>query len=175
MLELLRTRSCVVACMASPPAIDACERVPGALAGRISEDEAMLVASPPSSASVLAAAVDRASAADDDALVLDVSDGWATWTLRGRAAAAAFSSLSQLAIPARGVVAGEVAGVAARVAVTDAGIHVFVPSMLEAHVRSVIVRRCARFRPTDGGTEDWAADGGTHAPRDAASDGGPAR
>jgi hypothetical protein len=161
-LELLRPRACVVICAASPAAVDSCADVAGiagALAARVADDEVMLVAPPSSAAEVLAAANDRAAAVDDDALVLDVTDGWATWTLRGDQAARAFSHLSRLGLPDRGWVQGEVAGVAARVAVTDSGIHVFVPSMVGDHVHAVIARRCATLAPIDTGREDdWRGD-----------------
>ena len=164
MLEVLRTRACVVMCAASAEAVDSCAGLAGAFALRVADDEVMLVAPPSSAEELLGAASDRAAAVDEDALVLDVTDGWTAWTLRGDAAGRAFTYLSRLAVPDRGWAQGEVAGVAARVAVTGAGVHVFVPSAVGDHVRSVIARRCATLAPTAGREEDWR---GVH-PDDAA-------
>ena len=122
---------------------DACDRVaglPGAC--RISPSELMLLGD------VSMEVLERAVRGEDpDALLLEVSDGWALVPLTGPRAREAFARLSELRLPAEGFVQGGVAGVGARVLVRPDGIDLLVPSMLEAHVRARIDADCRGLLP----------------------------
>jgi len=156
-LELAPTEASVVLCVAEPPAVDVVTELGDVL--RVAPDEALLLASPGSAGELVAAATRLAAELDEDAVVLEATDGWAIWTLRGDRAREAFAHLSALELPGSGFTQGEVAGVAAKVLVDGERIHLLVPSMWEAHLRERIVADCAhlgaieRDRPSP-----WGAD-----------------
>jgi sarcosine oxidase gamma subunit len=120
---------------------DACDRVgdlPGAY--RVSPVEVAIVGGV--SAVAVRAAVARL---DPDAVVLDVSDGWAALTLDGPGSREAFARLSELELPDAGAIAGEVARVGVRVIVEGDRIDLLVPSMVASHVRERIESDCAEL------------------------------
>ena len=118
----------VVTVLSSGPGCDRVADLPGAC--RISPTEVMIVGD--ASVEIL----ERAVRLDDpDAVVLEVSDGWALVPLEGPGAHEAFARLSELELPAEGFVQGEVARIGARVLVRSGGIDLLVPATLEAHVR----------------------------------------
>lgn len=137
MLELVATRACVIGCHAEAAALD---RLDGAL--RIAPDEAMIVASPGSAAPVVAALAARVAVDDAHALVLDATDGWTIWTLRGDPVRAAFSYLSELELPEEGFTQGEVADIPMKVVVVGDRIHLLAPAMWDAYVRERILTGC---------------------------------
>jgi len=129
--ELQPTSPFVVVVLAS---IEACDRVSeeaGATAMRVAPRELMLVGD------VEAAAVRRALA-EPDAIVEDVSDGWAAFELLGDDAREAFARVCELELPAEGWVQGEVARAAAKVLVEPGRITILVPAMLGTHVEERI-------------------------------------
>ncbi len=139
----LRARSlAVVLCAADPAALDALVAPGhGARMLRTARDEALFVAPPDVAPQVGREVADRIAAMDDDAVTLDVSDGWAAWDLTGDDAAHAFSYLSQLDAPIEGAfVQGDVAHVAAKVLGTPSGLIMLVPAYWRAHVRERAVR-----------------------------------
>jgi hypothetical protein len=103
---------------------------------RTAPDEALFVAGPTVAADVAREVADRIAALDDDALVLDVSDGWAAWLLAGDDAHRALSFLSHLDAPAAGAfVQGDVARVAAKVLDEPDGLTILVPAYWREHLR----------------------------------------
>jgi hypothetical protein len=134
----LRDRSlAVVLCGADAAALDALVAPGhGARMLRTAPDEALFVADPTIAADVRREVADRIAALDDDALVLDVSDGWAAWSLVGDDARRALSFLSQLDPPRDGAfVQGDVARVAAKVLGEPDGLTILVPAYWREHVR----------------------------------------
>ena len=80
---------------------------------------------------------DRIAAIDGDALVLDVSDGWASLALVGDDADDALSYLSGWRCrPTDGFVQGDVARVAAKVLGEPDGLLLLVPAYWREHVRT---------------------------------------
>jgi len=71
-------------------------------------------------------------------LVVDVSDGWVALVLEGVDAPEAFARISELELPERGWIQGEVARAAAKVLVEPGRIAVHVPAMLASHVEERI-------------------------------------
>jgi sarcosine oxidase gamma subunit len=136
--ELSTSAPTVTAVLASP---DACERV-SALAGAcpLSPGEVAIVGD--ASITALRQAVQRI---DPDAVVRDVSDGWAMHTISGERARDAFARLSELELPASGFVQGAVARVGVRVLVEGERVDLLVPSMLAAHLRERIEDECAEL------------------------------
>ncbi|MFL5767252.1 MAG: hypothetical protein ACJ758_05335, partial [Actinomycetota bacterium] len=94
MLELIPTRVGVISCLASSEALAEIEPPDGAYLCWVAEDEVMLVGTPKSGA--LRQAAEEASAHEDDAVVLDVSDGWSAFTLAGAGAEDVLERLSEL-------------------------------------------------------------------------------
>lgn len=82
---------------------------------------------------------DRVGALDDDAVVLDVSDGWTAWRVTGPDARRAFAYVSQLPLPEDGFVQGSVAHVAAKVVVEADALTVLVPAYWRDHVRERLI------------------------------------
>jgi sarcosine oxidase gamma subunit len=130
----------VVTVLASEPGCDRVADLP--LAFRVSPTEVMLLGE--ASVEVLERAV---RGHDPDALVLDVSEGWALVPLEGQNAREAFARLSELELPAEGFVQGEVARIGARVLVHEGGVDLLVPAMLGAHVRERVAADCRGLLP----------------------------
>jgi sarcosine oxidase gamma subunit len=130
----------VVAVLAEQTGCDRVTDLPGAC--RVSPTEVMIVGD--ASVEVL----ERAVRGDDpDAVVLDVSDGWALVPLEGPGAHEAFARLSELELPAGGFVQGEIARIGARALVRQGGIDLLVPAMLESHVRERVRTDCRGLVP----------------------------
>ena len=127
----------VVLCSADAAALDALIAPGhGARMLRTAPDEALFVADPAVGSDVAREVEDRIAALDDDALVLDVSDGWAAWSLAGDDARRAFSYLSHLDPPGDGgFVQGDVARVAAKVLEEPNVLTILVPAYWREHVR----------------------------------------
>jgi hypothetical protein len=139
--ELVRPDVAVVLCAAGVDALDAL--VPpgrGARQLRTAPDESMFVCRPSDAADVLREVDDRVRALDADAVVLDVSDGWAATRLTGDDARTAFAYVSQLDPPsAEGFVQGDVARVAAKVLADADGLTILAPAYWEAHLLERLV------------------------------------
>ena len=133
MLDINRTNATVVACYADPQALDSLPVVPPGTHGcRVAPDELLLVAPPTERAETERWAADHFASADPSALVLDQSDGWSAFTLRGDEAPSVFAQLSEVPLPLRrrAFLQGAVAGGSAKVLLLDDAIHVLVPSTL---------------------------------------------
>jgi len=150
-LSIERAHAAVVACFASPQALDTLPVQPGTHRCRVAPDELLLVAATPELAGVTERrATEHFAAAEPDALVIDQSDGWCAFTLRGDEADNVFAQLSTVPLPARrpAFLQGAVAGGSAKIMACDGYIELFVPSTLRHHVASRLQDVC-RGR-TDG-------------------------
>ena len=78
------------------------------------------------------------AAIGEDGLVADVSDAWVGLVLEGADAPDAFARVSELELPERGWIQGEVARAASKVLVEPGRIEVLVPAMLAEHVEARI-------------------------------------
>jgi sarcosine oxidase gamma subunit len=138
-LELARADAAFVSCLASPQALDAVHVPRTVSMVRVAPDELLLIGAPGSAARVAAAAAKTTHGIDDDALVMDVTDGWTVWTLGGTDAHDAFERLSMLALPKAGVVQGDVARLPVKVVVDGKRLHLAVPSSWAAYLHERIV------------------------------------
>jgi hypothetical protein len=139
--ELAPLDVAVVLCGASSDALDALVAPGhGTRTCRTAPDEALFVCHPDVSADVVRELADRVAALDDDAVVLDVSDSWAAWTLRGTDVRGAFAYVSHLEVPDEGFAQGTVAHVAAKILVDDDGLTLLVPAYWHDHVRERLIR-----------------------------------
>jgi hypothetical protein len=142
-LELARTEASVVLCAAAPDAVDAVAGLGDVL--RVAPDEAVLVWPPGTAPELVEAATDLVVGLDGDGVVLEATDGWTIWTLRGAEAREAFTYLSALELPEDGFVQGDVAGVPVKVRTSGEGLRLLVPSMWGDHLRARILSDCAHL------------------------------
>ncbi|MEP6758933.1 MAG: hypothetical protein ABJB55_07045 [Actinomycetota bacterium] len=151
MAELRACSLAVVVCAADADALDALVAPGyGARVLRTAADEALFVTAPEVVADVAREVADRIAALDDDAIVLDVTDGWAAWSLAGDDAERAFSYLSHLEAPAnRAFVQGDVAHVGAKVLGEPGCLTILVPAYWREHLRERAVHdaRAHEVRP----------------------------
>jgi hypothetical protein len=110
--------------------------LPSSYACRVAPDELWLVAPPELLADTERCAAEHFSRTDPTALVLDQSDGWTTFTLRGNEGLWVFAQLSAIPLPSArpAFVQGAVAGGAAKVLLLDGVVHVLVPLTLRHHL-----------------------------------------
>jgi sarcosine oxidase gamma subunit len=142
LLELNESEFGVVTCVADPAACDALSPVAGARTLRPAPDEVMVLGDPSATESLLRTIETEAVALDPDAVVIDASDGWATWTLSGDAIDAALSRLSPLELPREGFAQGDVARVPAKLVAAPGRLDLLVPSMWRDYLRDSILQRC---------------------------------
>jgi Aminomethyltransferase folate-binding domain len=100
--------------LAAPSVLDALEPPDGVGQGRVAHDEVLWL-SDPGRAAELVEAAESAVAADEAALVVDHSDGYAVFALLGDGAREAFSRVSSIRLPQTGFCQGKVAQVPGRV------------------------------------------------------------
>ena len=141
MPELRRADLRVIVCLASAETLD--RLVPpghGARTVRVAADEALFVADAATAPEVLREVEDRVAAIESDAVVRDVGDGWAAWSLVGPDAPGALARVSHLISPGAGDwVQGDVARVGAKVLGDDDGMTILVPAYWDDHVRTRLV------------------------------------
>lgn len=159
MLELARTEVAVVACLASPGALDALPIPAGATALRTAPDELLVLAAPQRAATVREEAAGALAPLEEDTLVLEVTDGWSAWTLSGPQAREAFSRLSTLELPETGVAQGDVARVPAKVVAERERLHLLTPSCWSEHLRERIFALTLEVREA-AEPRTWEAVGG---------------
>jgi hypothetical protein len=128
----------VIECAADPAALDRLVAPGhGARMLRVAPDELMAVAKRDVIDDVRRELHDRITALDDDALVIDGSDGWTAIALTGPDADRALSYLSALDPPgADELVQGDVARVAAKIVREPDGLLVLVPAYWGEHLRT---------------------------------------
>jgi len=152
-LEVARALVGVVTASAAAGALDALV-VPGrAFACRVADDELALLSAPQVTHEVARDVATRLAALDPDALVVDMTDGWAAITVAGDDARASFGLLSRLELPDAGFIQGEVAHLPARIIADDNGVLVLAPSMWEAHLHDRVTKALAVTVPLE--TRPW--------------------
>jgi sarcosine oxidase gamma subunit len=115
---------------------------------RAAPDETMVVVERDRAQDVRRELNDRIAALDDDALVLDVSDGWTAIALSGSDADRALSYLSAVDPPAAGdFVQGDVARVAAKILPEPDGFLVLVPAYWGDHLRTRAIEDAGAVTP----------------------------
>ena len=135
MLELINTRASVLGVFATAEALDGLSS-----SFRVAPDEAMIVGTP-SKAQTGAVSADMG----EDAVVMDMTDGWTIWTLSGEGAREAFAFLSPVRLTGDGFTTGDVARVPVRIVSREDRLHLFVPAMWGSYLRERILHDCASF------------------------------
>jgi hypothetical protein len=127
-VTLSSSRFGVVGAFASADALDAVQPPVGARACRTASDEIAFVCPAAATGDVLDAIAPQVARGDSDGFVLDLSDGWTSFTLRGEIERA-FSYLSELQLPNPGAfVQGDVLRVPVRLLAGEGYIDLLVPS-----------------------------------------------
>lgn len=154
MLEIQRCHAAIVECHAGASALDALPAQPAVERCRVAPDELLLVAPPAMLDDVLRRAAAHLAGAEPAALVLDQSDGWAIFTLRGDDAMAPLARLSVIAFPTTrpAFVQGAVAGGSAKLLLLSGAVHLLVPFPLRDHLKRRLRDVCdaARTRIAPG-------------------------
>jgi hypothetical protein len=133
-VTLRSSRFGVVVGFASAGALDAVQTPAGARACRVASDETAFVCSAEAAGEVFDAIAPQVARGDSDGFVLDLSDGWTSFTLTGDVARA-FSYLSELQLPKPGgFVQGDVLRVPVRVLAGEGEIDLLVPSPWGAYL-----------------------------------------
>jgi hypothetical protein len=136
-LELIPTRVSVISCLASHEALTDLFPPDGAYLCWVADDELMVIGKPEAT-DELQRSAREALTEDDDAVVLDVSDGWSAWTLSGPGTDDVLRRLSELEHSGDGYLQGDVAHVPVRLIAMGDRLHLLVPAMWEEHLRSRI-------------------------------------
>ncbi|MFN8573893.1 MAG: hypothetical protein U0132_17680 [Gemmatimonadaceae bacterium] len=136
MLNVERTRASVITCLASPSTLDTLAAPSGTFACRVAPDELWLVTAPSRGDAARRQAIEHLTVAEPSGLVLDQSDGWSMFTLRGTDAPSLLAQLSVLPLPngGTGFTQGAVAGGPAKILLSQGTLHVIVPSTLRDYV-----------------------------------------
>ena len=136
MLSIECTHAAVVACHASPAALDSLPAADGAFGCRVAPDELLLVAPAAQLAESVRQATEYFARIEPSALVCDQSDGWSAFSLRGDEAPSVFAQLSAVPLPREypAFAQGAVAGGGAKILSFEGVIHLLVPSTLRHHV-----------------------------------------
>ncbi len=153
MLEITRTLIGVVAASAAAGPLDGLI-VPGrALVCRAADDELMLLSVPQVTDEVVREVSTRLAALDPDAVVIDMTDGWAAITVAGAGARASFGLLSRMELPDAGFTQGEVVHIPAKVVAHGEQVLILAPSMWEAHLQDRVKKALGSVGPLD--TRPW--------------------
>jgi hypothetical protein len=162
-LELAPLSAAVIACLAAPAELDRVD-VPDTLAIRTAPDELLLVAAPERSESMAANVV---LSLGETALVIDQSDAFAGWTLRGADTFEAFARLSAIPLPSERptIQQGLVGHVPAKILAGRERLDLLVPSTLAHHIRKRVLAACADLAPEEGPRELFDTE--THVPIEA--------
>jgi hypothetical protein len=154
-LELIPTDVAIVACHADQPALDRLEPPATALELRIARDELWWIG--PLSAREQLAEEGVLALSEADGLVVDQSDGWAVWTVRGAGYLALLERLMLAPIPSSrpAFVQGAITGVPGKVLATAQAALIFVPAPVGHHLRDRILSVGAALDLVEIGTESF--------------------
>ena len=150
MLELNPSEIGVVTCVADPSACVALPSIADARALRVAPDEVMVLAPAGAVDAIIGTVTAAVATIDPDAVVVDATDGWAAWTLRGDAIGAALSRLTALELPREGFVQGDVARVPVKLVPAPGRLDLLVPAMWRDYLRDAILQRCRTLGFAEG-------------------------
>jgi hypothetical protein len=154
-LELTPTRVSVISCLASQEALTELSQPDGAYLCWVADDELMLVGNPEASEELQRSALE-ALTDDDDAVVLDVSDGWSAFTLTGAGTDDVLERLSELKHSGEGYLQGDLAHVPVRLIAHAERLHLLVPAMWEEHLHSRIRAAASDLDLRVSPAADWS-------------------
>lgn len=165
MLELALSEVAIVACLATRAALDGLAREFGVVL-RIAPDEAWLLAARGERSRLVDSAASWLGGADPGGLVVDQTDGWTVWAVRGSDAIAFFGRLSVAPVPAGrpALVQGALAGVPGKALFTNETLYLMVPAPVGHHLEARIREAGADLEPRFGRPEPFEAGAVTAGP-----------
>jgi len=136
MLSIERTRAAIIECHAGALALDSVPPLAQMHPCRVAPDELLLIAPPWMADDLLRRATAHLASAEAGTLVIDQSDAWAVFTLRGDDALRPLRQLSANPFPdyRPAFVQGAIAGGAAKVLLLPKSTHILVPYVLRDHL-----------------------------------------
>jgi hypothetical protein len=165
-LEIRPARAAIILCMGDAGVWAA--RTPRSMAAvfRVAPDERWVVGPARSGADLAAWAREQTEAIGPSAYAVDVTDGWAVWTVAGDRVSEVWARLSENPVPPGrpAFVQGAVAMIPAKAIVQDGCIHFFVPSPLGHHLPQRVLEACADLAPQMAAPADLAIDAAAVAP-----------
>lgn len=149
MLEIHPTDAAVIACSADPAALARLAAPADAVPARVAPDELWWIGPLGHREALLAAA--QTALAGANALVVDQTDGWDVWTIRGGDHLAVLDRLMLAPLPAErpAFVQGAITGVPGKVLAVSGAAHLFVPSPVGHHLRARILTVMADRQPVE--------------------------
>jgi hypothetical protein len=148
-LEITPARVIILSCLDESAVLDGMPDFAGAFMARVAPDELWLIGAASVATALTTHATDHLSRAGSFGLVVDVTDGWAVWSVRGDGAALVWQRFSENPVPAArpSFVQGAVAAVASKAIVFDSAIHFMMPAPLGHHLPHRILHGCADLSP----------------------------
>jgi hypothetical protein len=148
-LELHWTEAAIIACLAEAPALDRLTLPAGVFRARIAPDELWWIGATADRDALLEQA--RSALASADALVVDQSDGWDAWTIRGDDHPVVLKRLMLAPVPPErpAFVQGAISGVPGKVVAVRGAAHLFVPSPVGHHLHDRILSVMADLQPIE--------------------------
>ena len=154
-----------VRCFAPPAALDALATPDGVLRGRIAPNEVVLVGAPGTAGDLVATCQQALAGHGADALVVDHTDGWSFFSLRGDGAEDVFARVSMVPLPDAGdepaFFMGQVCHVAAKAFRRPGRIDVMTGMEASKHVRETLEQagHGRRLKHVDAPAADPIGDG----------------
>lgn len=165
MLEVVLSEVAIVACLATRAALDGLSREFGVVL-RIAPDEAWLLGARAERSRLMASAASWLGGADSGGLVVDQTDGWTVWAVRGSAAIELFGRLSVAPVPAGrpALVQGALAGVPGKALFANETLYLMVPAPVGHHLEARIRETGVDLDPRFARPEPFAATAVTAGP-----------
>ena len=147
MLRIEPTEAAIIACLAKPEVLAGVAGA-GAFRAVVARDEVWLIGGARRRSQLLDLA--RAQVEPAGGLVVDQTDGWSMWTVRGQGAEVLWRRLSVIPVPSSrpAFVQGAVAAVPGRTIFAEGAIHVLVPSPVGHHLRERMLEAGRDLGPT---------------------------
>ncbi len=144
MLELTPTSPRVITCLATEDSLGAMTTVPDTHMLRVAPGERVFLCPESLAQDVIDRIMAHLAESDPDGMVVDQSDGWSVWILRGRERDEVIARLSVLPLPEErpAFLQGAVAQVQARILLGRSATCLMVPAPVGHHVESRIVQAC---------------------------------
>jgi hypothetical protein len=165
-LEICPARAAVIVCIGKAGVLDAIAPGSGAASFRVAADERWLVGPATIAVELLARTRTQFTTVGLSALAVDMTDGWAVWTISGPGTDEVWARLSENRVPTTrpAFVQGAVAGVPCKAIVLDGRIHFFIPAPVGHHLPHRILEACPDLAPRMIAATDLILDASAPAP-----------
>ncbi len=141
MLSLFATHAFIIAVHADRSVLDALRVTSGSRVARVASDEAWIIGDRSVRSQTSTEAVGQVGPPLSDGLVVDQTDGWSIWSVRGPEVRQVLGRLMVADLPSGGYgfVQGAIAGVSGKLLLLGDTAHLMVPAPVGHHLRDRIV------------------------------------